>query len=128
MIIPGGGDADVWDGIFPPSRAHIQQDVPGVLEDNEDGVLRCVDCMYEIFDGACQGCGRIFDDLMHDGGFTDDEEDGEGPVYPAFEWEPDYLPQYNRPVFARPWMPHLGAIDDEDDYESDSETGSEMDE
>lgn len=86
-----------------------------MIEDAEDHVLRCVDCLYEIFDGVCAGCGRIFNDLQNDGGFTDeDEEDEEGhPVFPFFEiglhglfhpWHPE----------ADPW------IEEDDEVESDS--------
>ncbi len=33
-----------------------------MIIDHEDGVPRCADCLYEIWDGVCAGCQRIFED------------------------------------------------------------------
>ncbi|KAG8950130.1 hypothetical protein FRC04_007985 [Tulasnella sp. 424] len=131
-IVPGavaGQPVDPWVGIFPPlhrpgeggRHRHHEEDVDGVIEDAEDHVLRCVDCLYEIFDGVCAGCGRIFNDLQDDGGFTDeDEEDEEGhPVFPFFELGLHGL--------FHPWHPEADPWNDEDD-EVESDSGSDDDE
>ncbi len=76
---PGRGEpqGDVWEGIFPPlglngNRAAAGELPPGVVDDIDDGVLRCADCFFEIFDGRCGNCGRHFD-LPGYGGVWDDE-------------------------------------------------------
>ncbi|KAG8893431.1 hypothetical protein FRC01_013597, partial [Tulasnella sp. 417] len=134
-IVPGangGQPPDPWAGIFPPVRRageggghrHHDEDVDGVVEDAEDGVLRCVDCLYEIFDGVCAGCGRVFDDLRNDGGFTDEEDDDEeGRPFPFFDLGIGGLFQ--------PWHPEADPWHDEDediasDEESDDEDDNEM--
>lgn len=73
-IAPGG---DVWHGIFPPITIRAGAHGPGVIEDEEDGVLRCEDCLYEIFDGACVHCGRVFNQLAHEGGYDEGDDDEE---------------------------------------------------
>ncbi|KAG9219699.1 hypothetical protein CCMSSC00406_0005979 [Pleurotus cornucopiae] len=31
--------------------------------DDGDGVYRCDDCLFEVVDGACQSCGRVYTDM-----------------------------------------------------------------
>src|SRR5258708_7676727 len=55
---------DIWEGIFPP-LAPLQGsepvEHPGVMWDLEDGgVYRCRECLHEVFDGLCTGCGRLY--------------------------------------------------------------------
>jgi hypothetical protein len=65
---------DIWDGIFHKSvlddRAHHHEhgeDLHGLgVFDEDDAVYRCLDCMHEIFDGVCSGCGRIYEGHMGD--------------------------------------------------------------
>jgi len=81
-IIPGGEPPDPWQGIFPKENAlgranHPEAIHEGIIHDHEDGVIRCFECLYEIFDGVCQGCGRIFDDhddLGSEGSMEDDHD------------------------------------------------------
>lgn len=75
-----GNNHDPWEGIFPPIYRHRHYEPPdGVLDDEEDGVLRCRECFYEVWNGSCTGCGRVFDDLDHDGGLMNDalHDDGD---------------------------------------------------
>ncbi|KAF8323924.1 hypothetical protein DL93DRAFT_2162030 [Clavulina sp. PMI_390] len=47
---------------------------PGVIIDDEDGgVPRCPDCIHEIFDGVCTGCGRLYDGVEEDDPLDDDD-------------------------------------------------------
>ncbi|KAJ6590978.1 hypothetical protein DFH09DRAFT_1138230 [Mycena vulgaris] len=61
----------------------------GMLDMEDGGVYRCLDCMHEIWDGVCTSCHRVYpghrsryDDDDMDGGMFDDDSDEEGgPVY-----------------------------------------------
>ncbi|KAF8330879.1 uncharacterized protein EI90DRAFT_1107972 [Cantharellus anzutake] len=90
---------DVWEGIFPPlapSSERERAEHPDVMYDDEDGgVPRCRDCMHEIFDGMCTGCGRLY--LGVDQLPSDDE--GEELFFNSFfdvatdidEYEPSFI-------------------------------------
>ncbi|KAG9031481.1 hypothetical protein FS837_002975 [Tulasnella sp. UAMH 9824] len=125
----GGHPPDAWVGIFPPlhrageggRHRHHDEDVDGVIEDAEDGVLRCVDCLYEIFDGVCAGCGRVFNDLQNDGGLTDeDEEDEEGHPFPFYDLGIGGLFQPWHPE-ADPWHDEDEEIESDDESDDDNE-------
>ncbi|KAH7101698.1 hypothetical protein BKA62DRAFT_173704 [Auriculariales sp. MPI-PUGE-AT-0066] len=63
----------------PFGKFFAQERPDGPIED--DNVLRCPNCMHEIYDGACEGCGRIWDhdeELLGGGGALWDLEDGSG--------------------------------------------------
>ncbi|OAX43737.1 hypothetical protein K503DRAFT_853104 [Rhizopogon vinicolor AM-OR11-026] len=77
-------DADPWDGIFrksghgflpwlfadePDPEPRRGEDV-GMLDMEDGGIYRCLDCMHEIWDGMCTACGRRY--LGH---WSDDELD-----------------------------------------------------
>ncbi|KAF7319538.1 RING-type domain-containing protein [Mycena chlorophos] len=84
------GPADPWHNIFrfqhqhPRFQPRLRNGEPARVEDmgmldNEDGgVYRCLDCMHEIEDGICSSCHRVypghhlpdFADM-----FSDDDED-----------------------------------------------------
>lgn len=76
--------ADPWNGIFPKISHVSGHDNMGYMtgamggsgiEDDEDGVMRCYDCMHEIWDGVCSNCGREY---------RDPDE------YDDFSWGPDF--------------------------------------
>lgn len=67
-------DADPWDGIFRKSvhgflpwllaedadaEPRRGEDV-GMLDMEDGGIYRCLDCMHEIWDGLCTSCGRRY--------------------------------------------------------------------
>ncbi|KAG8980769.1 hypothetical protein FRB93_009010 [Tulasnella sp. JGI-2019a] len=49
----------------------------GIIDDPGDRVQRCGDCLYEIYDGACVGCGRVFFAAGGGGGFDDEDDEVE---------------------------------------------------
>lgn len=62
---PNANDnTDPWNGIFPKiGHRHDYWDeaMEGAgIEDHEDGVYRCYDCMHEIWNGLCSNCGRVY--------------------------------------------------------------------
>ncbi|KAJ7075137.1 hypothetical protein B0H15DRAFT_403374 [Mycena belliarum] len=101
---------DPWHNIFRYSHQHPRfhhhaptpgEEPPSVVDmgmlDMEDGgVYRCLDCMHEIWDGVCTSCRRVYpghrapyDDDFEDGMFgeegmfgDEDDSDGEGPPWP----------------------------------------------
>lgn len=97
-------DADPWDGIF---RKSVHGFLPWLLADDADaeprrgedvgmldledgGIYRCLDCMHEIWDGVCTSCGRRYPG--HEGGedWSDDELDLDfGPGVEEFDPEDD---------------------------------------
>ncbi|KAH7907396.1 hypothetical protein BJ138DRAFT_1160228 [Hygrophoropsis aurantiaca] len=85
--------ADPWAGIFRkatnldgaffppfvPIGFHAGDDVAppqgqaadlGMLDMEDGGIYRCLDCMHEIWDGVCTSCGRVYRGHQHD----DDED------------------------------------------------------
>jgi hypothetical protein len=75
---PAPDDADAWDGIFAahgaPGEGRRDDEGRGIRDDEDGGVYRCYDCMHEIWDGECTGCGRVYpldDDDDPDGDFLD---------------------------------------------------------
>ncbi|KDQ12523.1 hypothetical protein BOTBODRAFT_56786 [Botryobasidium botryosum FD-172 SS1] len=57
-----GADGDVWAGIFPPVKTgRVVGGDGGILDQEDGGIYRCEDCLYEIFGGICAGCGRVYD-------------------------------------------------------------------
>lgn len=97
-------DADPWDGIFRKSthgflpwlladdadtEPRRGEDV-GMLDVEDGGIYRCLDCMHEIWDGVCTSCGRRYPG--HEGGedWSDDELGLEfGPGVEEFDPEDD---------------------------------------
>lgn len=97
-------DADPWSGIFRKSvhgflpwlladdadaEPRRGEDV-GMLDTEDGGIYRCLDCMHEIWDGVCTSCGRRYSG--HDGGedWSDDELGLDfGPGVEEFDPEDD---------------------------------------
>ncbi|KAG2035597.1 hypothetical protein BDR03DRAFT_1012449 [Suillus americanus] len=97
-------DVDPWDGIF---RKSVHGFLPWLLADDADteprrgedvgmldmedgGIYRCLDCMHEIWDGVCTSCGRRYPG--HEGGedWSDDELGLDfGPGVEEFDPEDD---------------------------------------
>ncbi|CAE6457499.1 unnamed protein product [Rhizoctonia solani] len=126
---------DPWADIFrpPPVRA---------ARDEEDGVRRCPECFYEIFDGECVGCGRAFSDMSahtafgsDDGSvsvFDDDQRSiyghGGGSLYGGTlygdegsdDGSPASLYEAEVPVFDYPPRARVYDSYDEDEDEDDS--------
>lgn len=113
-------DTDPWDGIFRKSghsylpwlladeadpEPRRGEDV-GMLDIEDGGIFRCLDCMHEIWDGTCTACGRHYPG--HDGGEDwSDNELGLDIASGAEEFDPDDDPG---------WMGlEHGEGDDEDD-------------
>ena len=94
-------NVDPWKDIFPkPSAAghpgfpwffhdadiddddvHIADIAPrgeevGMLDLEDGGIYRCLDCMHEIWDGVCSSCGRVYPGHRPEG--DDDEGDPVG--------------------------------------------------
>lgn len=75
-------NADPWKDIFPQTGAASRRGFPWFFPDDEDnvriadiaprgedvgmldmedgGIYRCLDCMHEIWDGVCSSCGRVY--------------------------------------------------------------------
>ncbi|KAG8895663.1 hypothetical protein FRB99_000394 [Tulasnella sp. 403] len=111
---------DPWAGLFPtenirfPAYIAERAGAAGVIVDEEDNVARCGDCFYEVYNGVCENCGRVFDGFHHEGGLTDEEdyEDGENnPLGPVLHWG----------------VPNLEDEYSEDDEDEDEEDEEEMD-
>ncbi|KAF7982807.1 hypothetical protein HWV62_25735 [Athelia sp. TMB] len=82
---------DPWKNIFRKpgegGMAHYPLDHhglpggPGILDEEDGGLFRCYDCLHEIWDGVCSGCGRDYgpgedDDFdIRDLTGTDSEDD-----------------------------------------------------
>ncbi|KAF5352047.1 hypothetical protein D9758_009409 [Tetrapyrgos nigripes] len=107
-------DNDPWKGIFRPEPHHHwpadpwdadpRRDLPpedvGMLDTEDGGIYRCLDCMHEIWDGVCSGCHRAYHG--HDG--HDDEESLIGaPDFTAMDF----------------WGPREDEDDDEDDEDGE---------
>ncbi|KDN46575.1 hypothetical protein RSAG8_04228, partial [Rhizoctonia solani AG-8 WAC10335] len=59
---------DPWADIFPPPPAGR-----AVRDEADGGIRRCPACLYEIFDGECVGCGRVFSDASAHTAFGSDD-------------------------------------------------------
>ncbi|KAJ7507186.1 hypothetical protein B0H11DRAFT_194178 [Mycena galericulata] len=116
---------------FHPAPAHREpasvEDM-GMLDMEDGGVYRCLDCMHEIWDGVCTACQRVYPGHQHGEGFEegemfDDSDDDDGPVFwPPF---PHMHPgvDYDGPIqlpFTAHWF-HDDDDDEDDDDESDIE-------
>ncbi|KAG2366363.1 hypothetical protein BDR07DRAFT_1396283 [Suillus spraguei] len=153
-------DVDPWNGIFRKSahgflpwlladeadtEPRRGEDV-GMLDTEDGGIYRCLDCMHEIWDGVCTSCGRNYPG--HEGGedWSDDElgldfgpgveefdpeddpgwmglEEGEGDDEDDGLAIGDWYP--GLPVFR--WRLGFDEEDEEEDDEDDEEAGYESD-
>lgn len=84
-----GRDPDPWAGIFPKSETRDPRLAPGggagahpIYDEEDGGVPRCSECLFEIWDSQCVGCGRYFDGVGGQGGedayWSGSEFDGPG--------------------------------------------------
>ncbi|KAH0831187.1 hypothetical protein J3R83DRAFT_13764 [Lanmaoa asiatica] len=130
-------NADPWKGIFPKSGAaghrgfpwffpdadidddniHIADIAPrgediGMLDMEDGGIYRCLDCMHEILDGVCSSCGRVYPGHRPEGDGEDDEGDPVG-------WLEDQIGAEEVDVADDPgWMGlEDGKADDGDDID-----------
>ncbi|QRV98921.1 Zinc finger, C3HC4 type (RING finger) protein [Ceratobasidium sp. AG-Ba] len=75
---PATSDADPWAKLFPANAEKP-------FQDDEDGVIRCPDCMHEVWGGECTHCGRVFTDESGESAYGSDDGSisvfGDGSVY-----------------------------------------------
>ena len=64
------------DGVHIADIAPRGEDV-GMLDMEDGGIYRCLDCMHEIWGGVCSSCGRVYPGHRPEG---DDEDDEGDPV------------------------------------------------
>ncbi|KAH7882937.1 hypothetical protein F5I97DRAFT_155539 [Phlebopus sp. FC_14] len=90
---------DPWNNIFPkagPGHRRFSWFFPGVDDDDDlpmrdfaprgedvgmldmedGGIYRCLDCMHEIWDGTCTSCGRVYPGHRHHDDDNDEDEVG----------------------------------------------------
>jgi hypothetical protein len=97
-------DVDPWDGIFRKSAhgflpwllAEEAENEPrrgedvGMLDMEDGGIYRCLDCMHEIWDGVCTSCGRRYPGHEEGEDWSDDELGLDfGPGVEEFDPEDD---------------------------------------
>ncbi|CCM05609.1 uncharacterized protein FIBRA_07838 [Fibroporia radiculosa] len=89
---------DPWVGIFRkaivPSAdlprfadPAMMQDILGIQDAEDGGIYRCIDCMYEIWDGVCSSCGRLYPGHAHAPHAHLDPD--EGDIEPPPDWDED---------------------------------------
>ncbi|KAG1737467.1 uncharacterized protein EDB91DRAFT_1249602 [Suillus paluster] len=151
-------DADPWNGIFRKSNHGFLpwlladdadaeprrgEDV-GMLDMEDGGIYRCLDCMHEIWDGVCTACGRQYPGHEGGGDWSDDElglEFGPG----AEEFDPDDDPGWmgledgegddeDGGLAIADWYPglplfrwHVGREEDVDEDGDEEDEGDEED-
>lgn len=71
-----GGDIDD-DDVGIADIAPRGEDV-GMLDMEDGGIYRCLDCMHEIWGGVCSSCGRVYPGHRPEGDDDDDEGDPMG--------------------------------------------------
>ncbi|KAF9242316.1 hypothetical protein BU15DRAFT_72848 [Melanogaster broomeanus] len=73
-----GADIDEDDDVPIANIAQNGEDV-GMLDMEDGGIYRCLDCMHEIWDGICTSCGRVYPGHRHD--VDDDDDDDDDPIW-----------------------------------------------
>ncbi|KAJ3880774.1 hypothetical protein F5051DRAFT_149631 [Lentinula edodes] len=87
---PGSGTEPskegLWKNIFYPHRDTLlslaSREDAGIRDDEDGGVYRCIDCMYEITGGFCTNCHRVY--RAHRGIDFGDDSEGNEDVEPFF--------------------------------------------
>jgi len=118
---------DPWEAFFP----NVPRRGAGLLVDEEDGgVIRCEDCFYEVVDGQCVHCGRLYDiadAFEHDGHalipwltghLTDEDFDEDEDDESELSYEGSFIDDH--PVGFH-LFDFLGDDDDDDDESLGSE-------
>ncbi|KAG9307962.1 hypothetical protein JVU11DRAFT_12768 [Chiua virens] len=100
-----GADIDITD-VAPRG-----EDV-GMLDMEDGGIYRCLDCMHEIWDGVCTSCGRVYPGHRPEG---EDEDDVGDPA----RWFDDHMGAEEVDVADDPgWMGlEDGEADDGGDFD-----------
>lgn len=144
------GNPDPWRHIFRPARrprnnfdffgmlppANADDNGPrgdltemGMYDAEDGGIYRCIDCMHEIWDGACTGCQRVYTghQAADDGDNPLSDGDDEGPragfvggVHARRRMLRDFIGMLAR------GGPGAGALDLDEDDESDIGFGGGM--
>ncbi|KIK94445.1 hypothetical protein PAXRUDRAFT_827981 [Paxillus rubicundulus Ve08.2h10] len=87
----GGPGRRRFPWFFPDAHINDDDDIPianiaprgedvGMLDLEDGGIYRCLDCMHEIWDGLCTSCGRVYPGHRPDvdDAHEDDEDDAIG--------------------------------------------------
>ncbi|KAJ7856602.1 hypothetical protein B0H13DRAFT_2576569 [Mycena leptocephala] len=130
---------DPWHNIFRYPYQHPRFHPPlangelpsvedmGMLDMEDGGVYRCLDCMHEIWDGICTSCHReypghrINDGPDEDGEMFGDSDGDEDPIF----W-PHFLPMHPGLDFPGPGFNEQWWHGDDDDDDEDSEVERAM--
>ncbi|KAJ7178047.1 hypothetical protein C8R46DRAFT_668880 [Mycena filopes] len=104
--VDAAGPPDLWHNIFRYPHQHPAFHPPllnggeppsvedmGMLDQEDGGVYRCLDCMHEIWNGVCTNCQRVYQghadydgedgEMFHDE--DDDDSDVDHPFWPAIQ-------------------------------------------
>ena len=88
--INGEPNNDPWRYIFhptgtarqgPPVQNQADHDHMGMLDIEDGGIYRCMDCFHEIWEGVCSGCNRGYPGHERDDDDHDDDSDLDGVNY-----------------------------------------------
>ncbi|KIJ63664.1 hypothetical protein HYDPIDRAFT_168459 [Hydnomerulius pinastri MD-312] len=112
-FFPGADIDDDDDDIPIPDFAPRGEDV-GMLDMEDGGIYRCLDCMHEIWDGVCTSCGRVYPGHRHDG--DEDEEDEIG-------WLDEQMGAEEVDMADDPGWMGLEGGDGDDDGDEDEDIG-----
>lgn len=72
--VPAEGGARGGNNNAPPHAPPLQ--LMGMLDEEDGGIYRCIDCYHEIWGGVCSHCRRVYPG--HDG--SDEDDDGGSDV------------------------------------------------
>jgi hypothetical protein len=108
-------DVDPWRGIV--FKGDDRQAQLGILDEEDGGIRRCGECLAEILDGECTGCGRLY---AIDGVYAfpeeeafSDEEDGLDDQLSEGSYEGSFIDDENGPPMPVPrWFDDMQHIED----------------
>jgi hypothetical protein len=105
-----GADIGEDDDIPNVDIAQSGEDV-GMLDMEDGGIYRCLDCMHEIWDGICTSCGRVYPGHRHDVDDDEDDEDDEaGAIWFDHQMVAEHVDMRDDPG----WMGLEGGNGDDD--------------
>ncbi|KAJ7721021.1 hypothetical protein B0H16DRAFT_1699790 [Mycena metata] len=126
---------DPWHNIFRYSHQHpLFHPAPlnggeppsvedmGMLDQEDGGVYRCLDCMHEIWNGICTSCHREYPghaDFDGGGGMFDDDDDDDS------DGDPGMWPGLQPFVFG-PYHPFFGNLVEHQGDDDESDGGGSM--